>query len=103
MKRTIGCFAISGCVGLCFTWAAVLAQVGGVSPQPVPAAAQAKKATEKGRAVAVEGKIEAGAAVVTALPTMAMSGPPSPRRNRRSSTPFASRAPFSLSRRTELL
>ncbi len=51
MRRTIGCFAISGCVGLSFTWAAVLGEVGEASQEPAPAAAKGKKAAGEARAV----------------------------------------------------
>ncbi len=55
MRRIIGCFAISGLTGACFTSAVVLAQVGGAAPPTVqaPAAEQTKKAEAKkaGRAV----------------------------------------------------
>ncbi len=47
MRRTIGCFAISGCVGLCFTWVAVLGEVGVGSQEPAPPAAKEKKAAGK--------------------------------------------------------
>jgi hypothetical protein len=57
MRRIIGCFAISGLTGACFTSAVVLAQGGGAAPAQVPAALQPKK---------VEAKKEAGA--VPALP-----------------------------------
>jgi hypothetical protein len=54
MRRIIGCFAISGFAGVCFTSAVVLGQVGGASPQPAAAQAQAKKAVSK--AVRGQGK-----------------------------------------------
>jgi hypothetical protein len=56
VRRIIGCFAISGCVGVCFTSAVVLGQVGGAAPQPAPAHAQSKKAAAKVRAVGAEKK-----------------------------------------------
>lgn len=78
MRRIIGCFAISGCVGVCFTSAVVLAQVGGGAAVPAPAPAQEKEATVKkltirakgnatvdkdGRAATVEVKDAAGIVV----------------------------------------
>ena len=55
MRRIIGCFAISGCAGVCFTSAVVLAQQGaGGAAAPAPAAAQVKEAAAK-KAVKVVG------------------------------------------------
>ncbi len=55
MRRIIGCFAISGLTGACFTSAVVLAQGGGAAPATAqaPAAEQPKKVEAKkaGRAV----------------------------------------------------
>jgi hypothetical protein len=62
MRRIIGCFAISGCAGVCFTSAVVLGQVGGQAALPAsvadraPAAVQVKKEAGKAAGVRTNGR-----------------------------------------------
>jgi hypothetical protein len=56
MRRIIGCFAISGWVGACFSSVVVLAQAGGGAP--APAKVQAKQAAGEGAAVRAYGKTQ---------------------------------------------